>query len=114
MLSVSLNKTFLSLSYCSLGSGHDGLSNECSGADQYIMAASSRSRSDPNMTNPWHFSPCSVTYFKIYLTKLLDTELVSYRDTPELVVVIVCLAIESILTTKVIKRLNYLVADILD
>ncbi|XP_041367019.1 snake venom metalloproteinase BaP1-like [Gigantopelta aegis] len=57
----------------SLGSKHDGDNNTCTGEDQYIMAATSRLRTDPNMTNPWLFSSCSVSYFKNLLASLMQT-----------------------------------------
>ncbi|XP_041367021.1 snake venom metalloproteinase BaP1-like [Gigantopelta aegis] len=59
----------------SLGSKHDGDTNTCTGEDQYIMAATSGSRTDPNMTNPWLFSSCSVSYFKNLLTSLMQNKL---------------------------------------
>ncbi|XP_041367785.1 A disintegrin and metalloproteinase with thrombospondin motifs 6-like [Gigantopelta aegis] len=60
------------LGHC-LGSKHDGDTNTCTGEDQYIMAATSRTRTDPDMTNPWLFSSCSVSYFKNLLTSLMKT-----------------------------------------
>ena len=54
----------------SLGSYHDGQSNECSSDDQFIMAKSPTVLNDNNFLHAYQFSHCSVTYFRAYLNKL--------------------------------------------
>ncbi|XP_052262899.1 uncharacterized protein LOC127866424 [Dreissena polymorpha] len=53
-----------------LGGRHDGVSNACDPADQYIMTAHGGFESASTRTNPWRFSSCSMNYFKQYISTL--------------------------------------------
>ncbi|ESO95450.1 hypothetical protein LOTGIDRAFT_160599 [Lottia gigantea] len=50
----------------SLGSEHDGTGNLCQSDLQYIMAYYVGTRSEQIETNPWKFSDCSITYFRLF------------------------------------------------
>ncbi|XP_053385079.1 uncharacterized protein LOC128550301 [Mercenaria mercenaria] len=53
-----------------LGSRHDGKMNSCNPKDQYIMTAHGGFETETTKGNPWRFSPCSIAYFKDYISRL--------------------------------------------
>ena len=56
----------------SLGARHDGEDNPCKSEDRFIMAASGIGPVPPDKRlNPWHFSSCSVEYFRDFIASLL-------------------------------------------
>ncbi|KAI8747901.1 ADAM family mig-17 [Biomphalaria glabrata] len=57
----------------SLSAQHDGVTNLCSFSQRYIMAASNSIETHGTEYNPWQFSPCSISYFTSFLTRMLDT-----------------------------------------
>jgi len=54
----------------SVGARHDGLGNECSSTDQYVMARGPSVLTDSNFNNPFRFSQCSIRSFWQYLYTL--------------------------------------------
>lgn len=54
----------------SLGSLHDGENNACSPNDRFIMSSSENTNNmaPEKRTNQWHFSTCSINYFREFLT----------------------------------------------
>ena len=56
--------------YYSLGSAHDGVGNDCSADDKYVMAPSSEFTDADTIGNPWRFSSCSTSYFDAFIVQL--------------------------------------------
>ncbi|XP_074657999.1 A disintegrin and metalloproteinase with thrombospondin motifs like [Tubulanus polymorphus] len=54
----------------SLGSGHDGVGNNCQPSAQNIMSASGGRVDDQTKINPYHFSSCSIQQFKNHINSL--------------------------------------------
>lgn len=54
----------------SLGSLHDGENNACNPNDRFIMSSSENTNNmaPEKRTNQWHFSTCSINYFREFLT----------------------------------------------
>ena len=55
--------------FYSLGSLHDGENNACDPNNRFIMSSSENTNnmSPDKRTNQWHFSACSVNYFREFL-----------------------------------------------
>ncbi|CAE1230060.1 unnamed protein product [Acanthosepion pharaonis] len=54
----------------SLGSQHDGTNNNCSKESHYIMSQSRQVQ--PNTTNPWYFSSCSIKQIEEHLDDIIE------------------------------------------
>ena len=64
---------------CSLGALHDGDSNVCQSSSQNVMALGPQRLTNDTITNPFHFSACSVHYFRQHLAALTAYVLFTQR-----------------------------------
>ncbi|KAK3585431.1 hypothetical protein CHS0354_020148 [Potamilus streckersoni] len=66
----------------SLGARHDGEDNGCRSDERFIMAASGMGPiPEPIRLNPWHFSGCSVDYFRNFIASLLASGSTCLQET---------------------------------
>ncbi|KAH9488711.1 hypothetical protein Btru_059756 [Bulinus truncatus] len=57
----------------SIEAEHDGEENTCSSDDRYVMAETDSAETPGTELHPWIFSNCSVNYFTVLITQLLQT-----------------------------------------